>query len=109
VVRGAAIAAERGVVVADTKFEFGRDAAGALGLVDEVLTPDSSRFWTAADHRPGRPQRSYDEQIVREWSATVTGRDRTAPGPAIPDDVVADTRARYLEICRQITGERWSG
>ncbi len=107
--RGAAIAAERGVIVADTKFEFGRDAAGALVLADEVLTPDSSRFWKAADHRPGRPQRSYDKQIVREWSATVTGWDRTAPGPAIPDDVVADTRARYLEIYRQITGERWSG
>jgi phosphoribosylaminoimidazole-succinocarboxamide synthase len=107
--RGAAIAAEQGVIIADTKFEFGRDAAGGLVLADEVLTPDSSRFWKAADHRPGVPQRSYDKQVVRDWSASLTAWDRTAPGPAIPDDVVADTRARYLEIYRQITGERWAG
>lgn len=106
--RGAEIASDRGVIVADTKFEFGHDAAGTLTLADEVLTPDSSRFWKASEYEPGRPQWSYDKQFVRDWSSTLTDWNRTEPGPAIPDDVVAETRARYVEIYEQITGEKWS-
>jgi phosphoribosylaminoimidazole-succinocarboxamide synthase len=106
--RGAEIARERGVIIADTKFEFGRDG-DALVLADEVLTPDSSRFWKVADHEPGRAQWSYDKQFVRDWSASLTDWDRTAPGPPIPDDVVAETRARYVQIYQQLTGQRWSG
>jgi phosphoribosylaminoimidazole-succinocarboxamide synthase len=106
--RGAEIALERGVIIADTKFEFGRDAAGTLILADEVLTPDSSRFWRLADYEPGRPQWSYDKQYVRDWSSSLGDWDRTYPGPAIPPDVVAETRARYVEIFEQLTGEKWS-
>jgi phosphoribosylaminoimidazole-succinocarboxamide synthase len=106
--RGAEIARERGVIIADTKFEFGWDG-DALVLADEVLTPDSSRFWKVADHEPGRAQWSYDKQFVRDWSASLTDWDRTAPGPPIPDDVVAETRARYVQIYQQLTGQRWSG
>lgn len=106
--RGAEIARERGVIIADTKFEFGTDADGTLVLADEVLTPDSSRFWKAADWQPGRPQTGYDKQVVRDWSSTLTDWDRTAPGPAIPPEVVAEARARYVEIYQRITGHRWS-
>jgi len=106
--RGAEIAREQGVIIADTKFEFGRDADGRLILADEVLTPDSSRFWKVSDYEPGRPQWSYDKQFIRDWSSTLTDWDRTAPGPAIPDDVVAAARARYVEIYEQITGQKWS-
>ncbi len=106
--RGAEIARERGVIIADTKLEFGRDATGTVLLADEVLTPDSSRFWAADEWSPGRPPTSYDKQVVRDWSATLTGWDRTAPGPEVPPEVVAETRARYLEIYRRLTGERWS-
>jgi len=106
--RGAEIARERGVIIADTKFEFGRDAAGVLTLGDEVLTPDSSRFWKVSEYEPGRPQWSYDKQFVRDWSSSLKDWDRTAPGPVVPDDVVAETRARYVEIFEQITGEKWS-
>jgi phosphoribosylaminoimidazole-succinocarboxamide synthase len=106
--RGAEIALERGVIIADTKFEFGRDAARRLILADEVLTPDSSRFWRLADYEPGRPQWSYDKQYVRDWSSSLGDWDRTYPGPAIPPDVVAETRARYVEIFEQLTGEKWS-
>ncbi|WP_019632625.1 phosphoribosylaminoimidazolesuccinocarboxamide synthase [Actinomadura atramentaria] len=105
--RGAAIAAERGIIIADTKLEFGRAADGTLVLGDEVLTSDSSRFWPAADWEPGRPQHALDKQFVRDWSATVTGWDRTPPGPEIPEDVVAATRARYVEVYETLTGERW--
>ncbi|MFI9487928.1 phosphoribosylaminoimidazolesuccinocarboxamide synthase [Promicromonospora sp. NPDC052451] len=106
--RGAEIARERGVIIADTKLEFGFDADGVLTLADEVLTPDSSRFWKASEYEPGRGQWSYDKQFVRDWSSTLTGWDRTYPGPEIPDDVVTETRARYVEIYEQLTGDRWA-
>ena len=106
--RGAEIGRERGVIIADTKFEFGVDAAGVLTLGDEVLTPDSSRFWPADRWQPGRRQTSYDKQLVRDWSSTLTDWNRTAPGPEVPSDVVAETRARYVEIFERLTGQRWS-
>jgi phosphoribosylaminoimidazole-succinocarboxamide synthase len=106
--RGAEIAARTGILVADTKLEFGRDpASGEIVLADEVLTPDSSRFWPADRWVPGRPQFSFDKQFVRDWSATLDW-DRTAPGPAIPSDVVAATRARYVDAYERITGRPWS-
>jgi len=93
-----------GILLADTKFEFGLDpATGELLLVDEVLTPDSSRFWDAATWRPGGPQASYDKQFVRDWLERQDWA-KTAPGPALPDDVVAGTRARYVEAYERITG-----
>jgi phosphoribosylaminoimidazole-succinocarboxamide synthase len=104
--RGAELAAARGVVIADTKLEFGRDAGGALVLGDELLTPDSSRFWPAEDWEPGRAQFAFDKQYVRDWAAS-TGWDRTAPGPGLPDDVVAVTRERYVAAYERITGRRW--
>lgn len=106
--RGAEIGRERGVIVADTKFEFGTDDDGELVLADEVLTPDSSRFWREDEWQPGRPQHSFDKQFVRDWSSTLTHWNRTAPGPEIPADVVAETRARYVDIYERITGERWT-
>ncbi|GAB3443661.1 phosphoribosylaminoimidazolesuccinocarboxamide synthase [Streptomonospora sediminis] len=105
--RGAELAAERGIIIADTKLEFGRAADGSLVLADEVLTPDSSRFWPADQWRPGRPQNSLDKQFVRDWSSTVAGWDRTPPGPEIPADIVEATRARYVECYERITGQRW--
>jgi phosphoribosylaminoimidazole-succinocarboxamide synthase len=105
--RGAALGAERGVIIADTKLEFGWAADGTLVLADEVLTPDSSRFWAAEEWQPGRPQRYLDKQFVRDWSATLTWWDRTAPGPEVPPEIVAATRARYIEVYERITGERW--
>lgn len=104
--RGAEHAAEQGIIIADTKFEFGRDQDGTLTLGDEVLTSDSSRFWNAAEWEPGRPQRSHDKQYVRDWSLT-TGWDKTDPGPEVPDEVVQVTRARYIEVYERITGQRW--
>jgi phosphoribosylaminoimidazole-succinocarboxamide synthase len=106
--RGAARAAENGIIVADTKLEFGVDGDGVLTLADEVLTPDSSRFWPAADWVPGRPQHAYDKQFVRDWAAG-TGWDRNPPAPAIPEDVVVATRARYVEAYEKITGTSWRG
>jgi phosphoribosylaminoimidazole-succinocarboxamide synthase len=99
---GAARCAEAGIILADTKFEMGL-VDGELILVDEVLTPDSSRFWDAAMYEPGGPQASFDKQFVRDWLVTQPW-DRTAPGPALPDDVVAGTRARYVEAYERITG-----
>ena len=81
---------------------------GEVTLIDEVLTPDSSRFWKASEYEPGRGQWSYDKQFVRDWSSTLTDWDRTYPGPEIPADVVAETRARYIEIYEQLTGDRWT-
>ena len=97
-------AASRGVILADTKFEFGRDADGVLRVGDEVLTPDSSRFWPADSYEVGKPQPSFDKQYVRDWAAG-TGWDKKPPAPAIPDDVVAGTRARYVEAYEKITGQ----
>ncbi len=104
--RGAEIAAGRGIIVADTKLEFGLDADGTLVLADELLTPDSSRFWPADQWQPGRPQHAFDKQIVRDWAAA-TGWDKRPPGPAIPADVVEAARARYIEIYQRITGVAW--
>jgi phosphoribosylaminoimidazole-succinocarboxamide synthase len=99
---GAAVTARRGVLLADTKFEFGL-VDGDLILVDEMLTPDSSRFWDASAYEPGRAQASYDKQFVRDWLETVAW-DKRPPGPELPDDVVAGTRARYIEAFERITG-----
>ena len=97
-------ARERGVILADTKFELGLDEGGALVLGDEVCTPDSSRFWPADEYEPGRPQPSFDKQYVRDWAAG-TGWDKTPPAPAIPDDVVAQTRERYVRAYELLAGE----
>jgi phosphoribosylaminoimidazole-succinocarboxamide synthase len=97
-------ARERGVILADTKFEFGLDDAGELVVGDEVLTPDSSRYWPADEYEPGRPQPSFDKQYVRDWAAG-SGWDKTPPAPAIPDDVVEGTRSRYVEAYERIAGE----
>lgn len=105
--RAEEIARERGIVLADTKFEFGRDASGQIVLGDEVLTPDSSRFWDAADYDPGKVQASFDKQFVRDW---LTGPDSSwdrnseLPPPALPEQIVARTRARYVEAFERLTG-----
>ena len=93
-----------GVILADTKFELGRDERGLLTLGDEVLTPDSSRFWPVEGYMPGRGQPSFDKQYVRDWAAE-TGWDKRPPAPEIPDDVVARTREKYVEAYELITGE----
>jgi phosphoribosylaminoimidazole-succinocarboxamide synthase len=95
-------AAERGIIVADTKFEFGLDPDGRLVLADEAVTPDSSRFWPADEYEPGGPQASFDKQFVRDYCETL-GWDKTAPGPELPDEVVAGTRARYVEAFERLT------
>jgi phosphoribosylaminoimidazole-succinocarboxamide synthase len=104
--RGAALAAERGIIIADTKLEFGRASDGTLVLGDEVLTSDSSRFWPADDWEPGRTQHALDKQFVRDWSSTLDW-DRTPPGPAIPAEIVDATRARYIEVYERLTGSKW--
>ncbi|MGY1795683.1 phosphoribosylaminoimidazolesuccinocarboxamide synthase [Geodermatophilus sp. SYSU D00525] len=101
--RGAEIAADAGILLADTKVEFGLDADGGLVLGDEVLTPDSSRFWPASSWAPGAPQPSFDKQYVRDW-LTSSGWDRVSPPPELPDDVVAATRDRYVAAYEQLTG-----
>jgi phosphoribosylaminoimidazole-succinocarboxamide synthase len=98
-----AYAAERGILLADTKFEFGLDEAGRLVLGDEAFTPDSSRFWPADEYEPGRPQPSFDKQFVRDYCETL-GWDKTPPGPDLPDEVVAGSRARYVEAFERLTG-----
>ncbi len=100
---GAERAAAAGIILADTKFEFGTLPDGTLILIDEVMTPDSSRFWDAASYEPGRPQPSYDKQFVRDW-LEAQGWDKTYPGPELPADVVAGTRTRYVEAFERITG-----
>jgi len=100
---GAAHTETRGIVLADTKFELGLDSEGTLVLGDEVLTPDSSRFWPASEYAPGGPQPSYDKQYVRDYCESL-GWDKTDPGPDVPDDVVAGTRARYVEAFELLTG-----
>ena len=104
--RGAALVAEKGLVVADTKLEFGLAPDGTIVLADEVLTSDSSRFWPADRWSPGGPQFSFDKQFVRDWSAGLDW-DRTPPGPEIPADVVNATRDRYVEVYERITGRDW--
>jgi phosphoribosylaminoimidazole-succinocarboxamide synthase len=107
--RGAEHARERGIILADTKFEFGRRPDGTIVLGDEVMTPDSSRFWPAAGYEPGRSQPSFDKQYVRDWAAG-SGWDKTPPAPELPDEVVAGTRQRYVEAYERIAGEpfeRW--
>ena len=99
----AAHAEARGIILADTKFELGLDADGQLVLGDEILTPDSSRFWPAAEYAPGGPQPSYDKQYVRDYCESL-GWDKTYPGPEVPADVVAGTRARYVEAFELLTG-----
>jgi phosphoribosylaminoimidazole-succinocarboxamide synthase len=100
---GAEWAATRGIIVADTKFELGLDPEGTLVLGDEALTPDSSRFWPADGYEAGRGQPSFDKQFVRDYCESL-GWDKTAPGPELPDDVVAGTRARYVEAFERLTG-----
>jgi phosphoribosylaminoimidazole-succinocarboxamide synthase len=97
-------ARERGVILADTKFELGLDGDGELVVGDEVLTPDSSRYWPVEGYEPGRGQPSFDKQYVRDWAAG-SGWDKRPPAPAIPDDVVTGTRARYVDAYERITGE----
>jgi phosphoribosylaminoimidazole-succinocarboxamide synthase len=100
--RGAEHAAERGIVLADTKFEFGRDENDRIVLADEVLTPDSSRFWPADSWEPGKTPPSFDKQFVRDW-ATGSGWDKTPPAPELPADVVEQTRAKYVEAYERVT------
>ena len=96
-------ASARGIIIADTKFEFGVDAAGRVTLADEALTPDSSRFWPADAYAPRGPQPSFDKQFARDYCETV-GWDKTFPGPELPDEVVAGTRSRYVEAFERLTG-----
>jgi phosphoribosylaminoimidazole-succinocarboxamide synthase len=96
----------RGIIVADTKFEFGIDSSGEITLADEALTPDSSRFWPAETWRPGVSQPSYDKQYLRDWLTSV-GWDRQSPPPPLPDEVVAKTRARYIQAHSALTGEQF--
>ena len=98
-----AYARERGIIIADTKFEFGVDVDGRLVLADEALTPDSSRFWPADEYRAGAPQPSFDKQFVRDYCESL-GWDKTPPGPELPEDVVAGTRVRYVEAFERLTG-----
>jgi phosphoribosylaminoimidazole-succinocarboxamide synthase len=109
--RGADVAAERGIIVADTKIELGFDASGQLRLGDEVLTPDSSRFWPAETWQPGRSQVSFDKQFVRDWlTSPASGWDRYGqePPPPLPESVIAQTRETYIAAFERITGTRWS-
>ncbi|WBB66595.1 phosphoribosylaminoimidazolesuccinocarboxamide synthase [Micromonospora sp. WMMD812] len=104
--RGAEIAADRGILVADTKIELGWAPDGSLVLADELLTSDSSRFWPAESYQPGRAQFSYDKQYVRDW-ATSSGWNKQAPAPEMPAEVVEATRARYVDVYETLTGNSW--
>ncbi|WP_018720493.1 phosphoribosylaminoimidazolesuccinocarboxamide synthase [Salinispora fenicalii] len=104
--RGAELAADRGILIADTKIELGWAADGTLTVGDELLTSDSSRFWPAESYQPGRAQFSYDKQYVRDW-ATRSGWDKQSPAPEVPGEVVDATRARYVDVYEKLTGERW--
>ena len=99
-------ARSRGIIIADTKFEFGLDKKGQITLADEALTPDSSRFWPAASWQPGKTQASYDKQFLRDWLTSI-GWDRQSPPPELPDEVVVKTRARYGEAYAALTGEQF--
>ncbi|MFI5930327.1 phosphoribosylaminoimidazolesuccinocarboxamide synthase [Micromonospora sp. NPDC051543] len=104
--RGAELAADRGILIADTKIELGWASDGTLVLADELLTSDSSRFWPAESYQPGRVQFSYDKQYVRDW-ATGSGWNKLPPAPDVPAEVVEATRARYVEVYEKLTGNRW--
>jgi phosphoribosylaminoimidazole-succinocarboxamide synthase len=104
--RGAELAAQRGIIVADTKIELGWAPDGRLVVGDEVLTSDSSRFWPADSYEPGRPQFSFDKQYVRDWAVS-TGWNRQPPAPEVPAEIVEATRARYVEVYERLTGRRW--
>lgn len=99
-------ALRRGVILADTKFEFGWDAGKVLTVGDEIATSDSSRFWMVEQWQPGQRQHAYDKQFVRDWAES-TGWDKTPPGPSVPADVVEEARRRYIEVYERITGTRW--
>jgi len=99
----ATFAARRGIILADTKFEFGTDAQGRLYVMDEMLTPDSSRYWPADEYRVGTSPPSFDKQIVRDWLEQ-SGWDKTPPGPRLPPDIIERTRARYLEALQRLSG-----
>ncbi|WP_030438121.1 phosphoribosylaminoimidazolesuccinocarboxamide synthase [Actinoplanes subtropicus] len=105
--RGQEVAQKSGIIIADTKIELGLAEDGALKLADELLTPDSSRFWAADEWKPGGTQRYLDKQFLRDWSGGLDW-DRTDPGPAIPDEVVEATRNRYIEVYERLTGSSWS-
>ncbi|MEX2113913.1 MAG: phosphoribosylaminoimidazolesuccinocarboxamide synthase [Pirellulales bacterium] len=104
--RGADFARTRGIIIADTKFEWGRVGEEII-LIDEVLTPDSSRFWPADAYQPGRGQASFDKQFVRDWLET-TAWDKNSPPPELPDEIVANTRAKYIEAFERLTGEEFA-
>ena len=95
---------EQGIILADTKFEFGSHAGAEVVLGDEVMTPDSSRYWPADEYEPGRSQASFDKQFVRDW-ADATGWDHSPPAPVLPEEVIGQTRDKYLEAFERITGE----
>ena len=103
--RGAAYALERGIIIADTKFEFGRTAEGLI-LIDEVLTPDSSRFWPADRYAPGKGQPSFDKQFVRDWLSATTW-DKNSPPPSLPEEIVLKTREKYVEAYERLTGKKF--
>ncbi len=100
------MARERGIIIADTKFEWGW-LDGKLILIDEVLTPDSSRFWPAASYSPGRGQPSFDKQFVRDWLETTTW-DKNSPPPPLPEEVVHRTREKYIEAYERLTGRQYA-
>ena len=103
--RAESIALDRGIILADTKVEFGMSRSGEVTLGDEVLTPDSSRFWDAALYSPGKAQASFDKQFVRDWlTSDDAGWDRVSEPPALPAEVIAKTRARYIEAYERLTG-----
>jgi phosphoribosylaminoimidazole-succinocarboxamide synthase len=102
--RAAEYARAKGIIIADTKFEWGRLLSGGIILIDEVLTPDSSRFWPADSYKPGGPQPSFDKQFVRDWLET-TQWDKNSPPPELPDEVVAQTRQKYLEALKRLAGD----
>ena len=104
--KGAAFAAEKGIILADTKFEWGRDADGQLMLIDEVLTPDSSRFWPADSYKPGKDQPSFDKQFVRDYLDKIKF-DRQPPAPPLPTEIVQKTRDKYIEAFTRLTGQKF--
>lgn len=105
--RGSEIARAKGIIIADTKIELGVAADGSLMLADELLTPDSSRFWSADEWKPGGTQRYLDKQFLRDWATNETDWNRTEPGLDVPDEVVEATRNRYIEVYERLTGDTW--